>query len=151
SALIFRAILDQDPPSISRLNPNVPAELGRIIAKALEKDCHVRCQSAAEMLSDLKRMKRDSGSGRTMAVVAEAPRQKGTRKSIGSIAVLPFVNAAADPEIEYLCEGIAESLINSLSQLPKLRVVQRTRAFRYKGPNVDPQEVGRELNVRAVL
>ena len=71
--------------------------------------------------------------------------------AIESIAVLPFVNASADPNTEYLSDGITESLINSLSQLPKLRVVPRSSVFRHKGQNVDPQTVGRELGVRAVL
>ena len=70
---------------------------------------------------------------------------------IDSVAVLPFMNVAADPDTEYLSDGITESLINSLSQLPQLRVIPRSVAFRYKGQNVDPVQVGRELNVRAVL
>lgn len=72
-------------------------------------------------------------------------------KALDSIAVLPVVNAANDPETEYLSDGITESLINSLSQFPQLRVVARTTAFRYKGKEIDPRQVGRELGVRAVL
>ena len=75
----------------------------------------------------------------------------GDKSAIDSIAVLPFANAGADPNTEYLSDGITESLINSLSQLPKLRVVPRSTVFRYKGRDVDPQTVGRELGVRAVL
>jgi TolB-like protein/Flp pilus assembly protein TadD len=70
---------------------------------------------------------------------------------IDSIAVLPFENAAQDPNAEYLSDGITENLINSLSQIPKLRVVPRGRVFRYKGREIDTEKVGRELNVRAVL
>jgi serine/threonine protein kinase len=76
---------------------------------------------------------------------------RADKDAITSIAVLPFVNASADPNMEYLSDGLAESLINSLSQLPKLRVVPRSTVFRYKGREVDPQTVGRELGVRAVL
>lgn len=72
-------------------------------------------------------------------------------RGIDSLAVLPFVNETADPSTEYLSDGISESLINSLSQLPKLRVPARTTVFRYKGQAVDPNKVGRELRVRAVL
>ncbi len=64
---------------------------------------------------------------------------------------MPFENAAADPEAEYLSDGITESLINILAQLPKLHVMARSTVFRYKGQAIDPQAVGRELNVRAVL
>lgn len=70
---------------------------------------------------------------------------------IDSIAVLPFQNVSDDPNVEYLSDGIAESLINSLTQLQQLKVIARSTAFRYKGKDADPQVVGRELNVRAVL
>ncbi|MCM3871320.1 MAG: tetratricopeptide repeat protein [Pyrinomonadaceae bacterium] len=73
------------------------------------------------------------------------------RQSIDSLAVLPFVNASADPEAEYLSDGIAESIINDLAQLSHLRVMARSTVFRYRGRENDPQEVGRELKVRAVL
>ena len=72
-------------------------------------------------------------------------------KAIDFIAVLPLVNANDDQETEYLADGITESLINSLSQVMQLRVVARTTAFRYKGKEIDPRQVGRELGVRAVL
>jgi TolB-like protein/Flp pilus assembly protein TadD len=68
-----------------------------------------------------------------------------------SIAVLPLVNASNDPNAEYLSDGISEALINSLTELQQLRVIARSTAFRYKGKDVDPQQVGRELNVQTVL
>jgi adenylate cyclase len=68
-----------------------------------------------------------------------------------SIAVLPFENASNDPGTEYLAEGISEALINSLAELKQLRVVARGTAFRYKGRNVDPRRVGRDLDVTEVL
>ena len=64
---------------------------------------------------------------------------------------MPFVNASGNPDTEYLSDGIAETLINSLSQLPQLRVVPRSRAFRYKGHDIDHRKVGRQLKVRALL
>jgi TolB-like protein/DNA-binding winged helix-turn-helix (wHTH) protein/tetratricopeptide (TPR) repeat protein len=72
-------------------------------------------------------------------------------ETIDSLAVLPFVNANADPNTEYLSDGITESLINSLSQLPNLKVMSRDSAFRYKGKDTDVQTVGRELGVRAIF
>jgi len=70
---------------------------------------------------------------------------------IDSLAVLPFVNVGADPNAEYLSDGITENLINSFSQVPALRVVPRSTTFRYKGRDVDFATIGRELSVRAVL
>jgi len=75
----------------------------------------------------------------------------GRSRGIDSIAVLPFVNVAADPNTEYLSDGIAESLTNTLSQLPGLRVKSRSSAFRYKGKEVDIPKAGKELGVRALV
>jgi serine/threonine protein kinase/tetratricopeptide (TPR) repeat protein len=78
-------------------------------------------------------------------------RGSGSTNRIDSVAVLPFVNASGTPDTEYLSDGITETLINDLSQLPGVRVAARSVAFRYKGKDVDPLQVGRELNVRAVI
>jgi serine/threonine-protein kinase len=75
---------------------------------------------------------------------------KGTG-TIDSIAILPFINVNADPDMEFLSDGVTESVINSLSRLQTLRVVPRSSAFFYKGKSYSPQEVGKELKVRAVL
>ena len=72
-------------------------------------------------------------------------------EKIDSLAVLPFVNSSADPNTEYLSDGITESLINSLSQLPNLKVMSRDSVFHYKGKDTDAQTVGRELGVRAIF
>ena len=80
-----------------------------------------------------------------------ALRPERVPKIIDSLAVLPFENAGRDPEHEYLSDGIAGSLINILATIPKLRVIAQSTVFRYKGRRIDPQAVGRELNVRAVL
>jgi serine/threonine protein kinase/tetratricopeptide (TPR) repeat protein len=72
-------------------------------------------------------------------------------EQIRSMAVLPFVNASRNADTEYLTDGITETLINSLSQLPGVRVSARSLAFRYKGADVDPLKAGRELNVSAVM
>ena len=183
SALIFKAILDAKPTSAVRLNPDLPAELERIINKALEKDCDVRYQHASDIEADLKRLKRDTESGKMVASSGLAPSTASTiygRKNvvivvavfgiaaallwlatkqvwrprnanIDSIAVLPFLNSTGDANFEYISDGITEGVINSLSQLPNTRVMARTTVFHYKGRDTDPQKVGRELHVRAVL
>ena len=80
-----------------------------------------------------------------------AIRRERVAKIIDSLAVLPFENASRDPENEYLSDGIAGSLINILATVPKLRVIAQSTVLRYKGREMDPQAVGRELNVKAVL
>ena len=72
-------------------------------------------------------------------------------KTIDSIAVLPLANVSNDPDTEYLAKGIAESIISNLSQLPQLRVMALSTVLRYKGREVDPQEIGSDLNVQAVV
>src|SRR5262249_39155802 len=74
-----------------------------------------------------------------------------SNSSIETLAVLPFANVGADPNTEYLADGIPESIINSLSQLPKLRVLARSTVFRFKGRDMDPQKVGHDLGVQTVL
>ena len=156
TATIFDSILNRQPAPLSERNPNAPAELERIINKAIEKDPGLRCQSAAELRADLKRLKRDTDSGRSSGAKTSAPasakkKKRRAGKTIDSLAVLPFENASNDPDSEYLSDGITETIINSLSQLPKLRVVPRTLVFRYKGQAVDPQIAAEELDVRAVV
>jgi eukaryotic-like serine/threonine-protein kinase len=70
---------------------------------------------------------------------------------IHAIAVLPFVNVGADPNIEYLADGVTEGIISSLSRVPELRVMARSTVFSYKGRDINAQQVGKELNVDAVL
>ena len=193
SAEIFKAILDAAPAPALRLNPDMPADLERIINKSLEKDRNLRYQSAADLRSDLARLKRDLDSGRSSGAAAEvgaassssassippaatsvrshkwlvvgivsfvaiaaaaaffALRAKSDSGKITSIAVLPFVNATADSGTEYLSDGLTESLISTLSQLPNLKVMARSTVFKFKGKEDDPRQIGQTLQVGAVL
>jgi serine/threonine-protein kinase len=173
-------IRHEQPAAIGRFNYEVTGELERIIRKCLEKDRERRYQSARELLVDLKNLKRDSDSGTTsirtttlvstgdsrryllLAVAAvvvlvglgiyQLTFRSGPRgKPIESLAVLPLVNAGGDPDAEYLSDGITETIINKLSQIPKLRVMARSTVFTYKGKENDPRKVGKELGVGAVL
>ncbi|HAF15804.1 MAG TPA: hypothetical protein DCK99_19345, partial [Blastocatellia bacterium] len=74
-----------------------------------------------------------------------------SEKRINSLAVMPLVNAASDPNMDYLSDGLTESLINSLSQINNVKVISFSSVMRYKGQQIDPQVVGRELGVRALL
>jgi TolB-like protein/DNA-binding winged helix-turn-helix (wHTH) protein/tetratricopeptide (TPR) repeat protein len=71
--------------------------------------------------------------------------------NVRSLAVLPFVNASKDPNIEYISDGLAETLIDKLSQIPNLRVMSRAATFGYKDTDVDPRQAGRNLQVAAIL
>jgi serine/threonine protein kinase len=167
-AVVFDAILNREPVPPARANAKIPPKLEEIIHKALEKDRGLRYQSAADLRTDLKRLKREIDSGlRAAASTASwgeiaapppAPRDQSQTAEAsarpwwrGRLAVLPFVNGSADPNAEYLSDGITESLINSLSRLPNLKVMSRDSAFRYKGKDTDAQTVARELGVRTVL
>jgi serine/threonine protein kinase len=146
SAVVFDSILNREPRRASDLNPQLLTALERIIRKALEKDRELRYQSAAEIRADLKRVQRDNESGRRMGLLGHVHDD-----AVDSLAVLPFVNSSGDEQTEYLSDGVTESIINNLSQLPNLRVVSRNTAFRYKGQEFDLDKVGRELGVRAVV
>ena len=156
STEVIDKIIHSDPPAISRLNYAVPPELERITRKCLEKEPDRRYQSMREMLTDLRNLQRDEDSGgQTEAGLkrkTEAIGRSRARKAIDSLAVLPMENLSAEQETEYLSDGITESIINNLSRIPRLRVMARSTVFRYKGRvSIDPQEVGYELGVRAVL
>ena len=84
-------------------------------------------------------------------VFADCVERRSPVSGVHSLAVLPFVNVGADRSAEYLCDGITESIITSLSRLSQLRVMAYSTVFRYKGMNVDPQDVGRGLGVRSVV
>jgi TolB-like protein/Flp pilus assembly protein TadD len=86
---------------------------------------------------------------RTQKVIS--PERRAASKSIQSIAVLPLENTSNDTNAEYLSDGLTESIINNLSQLPKLKVLARSTVFRYKGRKIDPQQLGKELGLHAVV
>lgn len=170
---IIEAVLTKSPVAARSINPEIPARLEEIINRALHKDREQRYQRAEEIRSDLQGLERGSDSGWrgasagvAVAGHVESSRDQSTRsfkaqtgairaervaKVINSLAVLPFENASRDAEHEYLSDGIAGSLINNLATVPKLRVMAQSTVFRYKGRGIDPQAIGRELNVRAVL
>jgi eukaryotic-like serine/threonine-protein kinase len=218
SGVISHEILDGDPVSAVRLNPDLPPKLEDIISKALEKDRELRYQHAADMRADLKRLKREtesrhgvaassgavpvaqesgshvaaqpappaSGSSPALApssssavkvvepsavgqralwtivapillVVALAAagiwywRSKAATSQIESIAVIPFANVGGNADTDFLSDGLTESLMASLAHVPQLKVKSRNSVFRYKGKEVDVQNVGKELSVDALL
>jgi serine/threonine protein kinase/Flp pilus assembly protein TadD len=214
SAILASLLSEKEPQPLARYSREVPAELERIVSKALRKDRNERYQTTKDLLIDLKRLKQElefavklerSGqptSGKSDLAVnddewaaistEQVPGARATSRAtrfasqmkehqrgaifalilsitaiaalayfrnsyfkpstpITSLAVLPLANGSNDPNTDYLSDGITESIINSLSQLPDLKVMARTTVFRYKGKEVDPQKIGQELGVGAVL
>ncbi|HEV2903609.1 MAG TPA: tetratricopeptide repeat protein, partial [Pyrinomonadaceae bacterium] len=209
-------ILQREPPPLESYVDQAPTELQRIVSKALTKKRDVRYQTAEELVTDLRNLKRKleasaetsgvtidlrksthgsgrqigplTGTGETPATISAraAPssaeyivsgikqhkraaivtslvvffglvglvllqRSRNSGAAIQSIAVLPFENQSQDPETEYLSDGVTESIINSLAQLPNVKVIARSSVFRYKGQKIDPLKAGQELGVQAVL
>jgi serine/threonine-protein kinase len=173
---IRAALLTEEPVPPSESGKKVPAELERLIAHCLEKKPAERFQSMRDIAFDLRAVAGGSGTSRPspagpagrrrlaawgvaalaalvlVALLAAAlHRYAWGGRAIDSVAVLPFVNDGGDPDAEYLSDGITEALINNLSQLPNLRVIARSSAFRYKGRADDPRAAGTELGVQAVV
>ncbi|HEY7545175.1 MAG TPA: protein kinase, partial [Blastocatellia bacterium] len=162
------SILSSEPLPLAHIIPDAPAQMQWIVSKALHKDRELRYQTARDLIVDLRNLTHGLDT-RVLSPVIEresnghaveqAPHREiakkdsrvRRRKQVDSIAVLPLVNASGNAEIEYLSDGITESLINALSRIPKLRVMARSTVFRYKGRDNDPQHIGIELNVRAVM
>jgi serine/threonine-protein kinase len=144
------AILRDPPPQLTSSGPAVPLELSHIVVRCLEKSPEARFQSAHDLAFALRLVMSNTPPATQIAVSTAVPRRK-RRATLDSLAVLPFANGAADPNVDYLSDGITEGLINQLSQIPRLRVMARSTAFRYKGRDVDPRAAGRELGVRGVV
>jgi eukaryotic-like serine/threonine-protein kinase len=210
-------ILQKEPAPLTRYVSDVPAELERIVTKALTKNRDERYQTAKDLVIDLRNLKRrlevdaeidrtvppelrqttSTASGPNVSTVAgDAAHTAGashqyassaeyivsgikqhklasvfglfvliavagatawylharnTEVAIDSVAVLPFENQNGSADTEYMSDGLTDSIINSLTQLPNLKVIARSSVFRYKGKPADPLTVAKELGVRAIL
>jgi serine/threonine protein kinase len=139
---VIAKLLHDSLPSFSLFDPLAPQELRSIVARTIERDPTRRFDSAQDLGGALRSLL----TGSTAAPTNRRARPRGK-----SLAVLPFVNAGADPQLEHISDGVAESIINSLSQLSGIRVVPRSLVFRYKGLQADPATVGLALNARTIL
>src|SRR5215471_8708136 len=177
SGVIFESILNRVPAPVCRMNPDISSKLEEVISKCLEKDRNLRYQHAADIRTDLQRLKRDTESTRIVAretspyntfkrrsfwvavciaviglgAVGTWYLRSGRTAQIDSIAVLPFTNGGGDANTDYLSDGITESLIGNLVHVPELKVKSRNSVFRYKGKDVDMQKVGNDLGVSALV
>jgi serine/threonine protein kinase/lipoprotein NlpI len=140
-ATIYR-IINEEPPSLKDRRYDVPKRLERIIEKALAKSTKERYESAEAFAADLRELK--------VRATTKSKDDDSTREK-HSIAVLPFVDMSPDKDQEYFCDGLAEELINALTQIKTLRVAARTPAFSFKGGNNRVREIAEKLDVETVL
>ncbi len=139
---IVAQLMHDRVPELPGFEAVAPKDLEPIVARCIERAPARRFDSAADLATVLRALL----SGSTAVGAGRRPRSRGK-----SLAVLPFVNAGADPATEYLTDGITESIINSVSQLTGLRVVPRSLVFRYKGLQADPSTIGVALSARTIL
>src|SRR5439155_13723428 len=148
SSDVIVSILEKEPAPLARFRRETPEVLEWIVTKALRKNLDQRYQTARELLTDLQslkhrlelqdELKRWESGEEVMAASAKdssllPAKARDEKRPLDSVAILPLVNTSADPGMEYLSDGITESIINSLSRLPRLRVLARSTVFRYKG------------------
>ncbi len=174
---VILSIIQNEPPRPSTMSTAVSADLEAVVLRALSKDVRDRYESAIGFAADLKRVRQrlesNPSATATMAAPSRTPRRAygiaavlvlmiaaaaallpldGTAEAIDTLAVLPLAHSGSDEETEYVAEGIGETLINDLAQLPDLKVVSRSAVARYKdGTTPDLRTVARELDVRAIL
>jgi len=146
SAELTSSILRDTPSPVTDARTDLPADLARIIRRCLEKDPRQRVQTARDIANEFADM------------VAEAARpSSGTQAAAGvtdsgpSVAVLPFQNLSADPENEFFSDGLAEEILNALSQVQGLSVAARTSSFSFKGKATEISEIASKLHVANVL
>ena len=142
AAPLVNAILNERPQPLTRVRPVAP-RLETLVARLLEKDPARRPPSAREVIAELKAP--DSKA----SLAGTAPAAAGS--AIRGLVVLPLENLSGDPEQEFFADGMTEELIADLAQIQALRVISRTSAMRYKKTTKSLQEIGRELNVEAVV
>ncbi len=151
SAAIFDCILHGTPAALLTVNPALPGEMDRIVTKALEKDPDLRYQTAAEIRTDLKRLKRDLDSGGRSSSARESAQPQAQPKAEKSVAVLYFENLSSAKEDEYFRDGITEDLITDLLKIKELRIFPRSAMTAFRDKPITAQQVGRELEASYVL
>jgi serine/threonine protein kinase/Flp pilus assembly protein TadD len=144
SAELASAVLRDSPSLVSDVRPGVPADVVQIVRRCLEKDPNRRIQTARDVANQFAEVAKAAqpSSGAEAALAKE---------SSPSVAVLPFKNLSADPENEYFSDGLAEEVLNALSQVEGLSVAARTSSFSFKGKAVEIEEIANKLHVANIL
>src|SRR5580658_8601090 len=153
TAVVFDGILHSTPPSAKELNPRLPLAMDTILGKTLEKDPDLRCQTAAELRADLKRLSRDIESSRRPA--AEKSVSSSGSQAIPaqqkSVAVLYFENQSGAKDDEYFRDGITEDIVTELSKIKLLEIFPRSEMLAFRDKPVTAQQVGQQLGASYVL
>jgi serine/threonine protein kinase/predicted Zn-dependent protease len=170
AVIVEDAIMNRPPAPAREINPELSPELEEFINKALEKGREQRYRTAAELGSDLERLKNRLRLDKRRGLLWLGPalvllllviiagyfwrsrsRINAARVNTASIAVLPFADMSPNKDQEYFSDGLAEELTNELAKVPGLKVAGRSSAFQFKGKNEDLRRVGQKLNVANIL
>ncbi len=177
SEVLASILSEKEPQPLARYSREVPAELERIVSKALRREREQRYQTTKDLLLDLQSLKQQlefqaelersagvepggeppvrANGGRAVASSRQSAVQDRAHATsapeIRSLAVLPLENLSANPEDEYFADGMTDALITTLAQIGALRVISRTSVMRYKGARKALPEIARELKVEAVI
>jgi non-specific serine/threonine protein kinase len=153
SAVIFDGILHGTPRPASEANPQLPLAFEKILDKLLEKDRDLRCQSAAELRADLKRLSRDLSSGKSAAASksGSGPTAVAAPVKQKSVAVLYFENQSGSKEDEYFRDGITEDIVTEISKIGQLDIFPRSEMLAFRDKPVTAQQVSQQLGAAYVL
>jgi len=151
SAVVFDAILNRAPLPVGQARTGLPADLDRILGKALEKERGLRYQSATDLKTDLLRLKRDLESGGRRAAELSESRGGASKAAEKSVAVLYFGNLSGVKEDEYLRDGVTEDIIAELSKIKGLRIFARSTVLAFRDKEVTPTQVGQQLGAAFLL
>ncbi len=151
AAVITEAILNREPVPIQQIDSSLPAELNRIISRAMEKERSMRYQTATDFKTDLLRLRRDTQSGSRNAADRSDSKPGASRVAEKSIAVLYFENLSGVKEDEYFRDGVTEDIITELAKIKGLKVLSRPSVLLYRDKSVTAAEVGRQLKAAFVL
>jgi serine/threonine protein kinase/Flp pilus assembly protein TadD len=153
AAVVFDGILHSTPAHAKDVNPAIPLALVQILEKTLEKDADLRCQTAAELRADLKRLSRDLDSGRRPSADKNVP-DSGAQTIPAkqkSVAVLYFENQSGAKEDEYFRDGITEDVVTELSKIAQLQIFPRSEMLAFRDKPVTAQQVGQQLGASYIL
>lgn len=153
------AVLNDDPPRLRDLRPDISQPLEEIVERMLRKDPQCRFESMVELLLDLEAFtpaEREPDKASVSSVPLPSDRKPGSRAASSSprrrtVAVLPFLNMSADPENAYFADGITEDLLTELSKVATLKVVSRTSAGQFRNREQNMREIGRALHADVII